>query len=198
MLECYIRFHFSVNLNAIDLSECISKLKDLQGQAIECPLCHKPTLIPLSGVESLVTNLDAVGLGEPEKKPEICRHCVHKVYPPKPATLFCKDCESSYCGTCSDVEHLKPENVKHLVSLESLKNGSKNEISDDGHMFISSGFSRPTSMSHSIQLRSPTPRLSSRLSSSQILDSEKIPGTKFIKRILNEVYPKGIATGYTT
>ena len=182
MFQCYFRFYSSFNLSAIALSDCIAKLKDLQGQAIECPLCHKPTLIPLSGVESLVTNLDAVGLGEPEKKPEICKHCVHKVYPPKPVTLFCKDCESSYCGTCSDVEHLKPENIKHLVTLESLKNGSKNEISDDGHRFIPSGFSRPTSMSHSIQPRSPTPRLGSRPSSTQILDSEKIPGTQCSKK----------------
>ena len=162
----------------ICILDCIEKLKDLQGQAIECPLCQKPTLIPSSGVESLATNLDAVGLGEPERVPDICIHCVRKIYPPRPVTLFCRDCETSYCGSCSDVEHLKPENIRHSIILDSLKTSLKNgsSVSVDVPELVVDDYARPFSGSSLIQPVSHIPHLHSRPSSSQILDAGMIPG----------------------
>ncbi len=59
--------------------DCIKKLQDLQGQAIECPLCQKPTLIPSSGIDGLEKNLDVVGIRVKEVEPEKCQLCIHKV-----------------------------------------------------------------------------------------------------------------------
>ena len=159
-----------------DFLDCIEKLKDLQGQAIECPLCQKPTLIPLPGVESLATNLDAVGLGEPERVPDVCSHCVRKVYPPKPVTLFCRDCETSYCGNCSDAEHLKPENVRHSIILDSVKSSFKTDNMTSVSQSIGNDWSRLSSAVNIVESLPQTPQILPRASSSHILDVETIPG----------------------
>ena len=126
-------------------------------------------------MENLATNLDAVGLGKAERVPETCSHCIRKVYPPKPVTLFCSDCETSFCGNCSDAEHLKPENARHSIILESakskLKTGNNNGAAQSG---IDDWF-RPSSVAYSQTPQAP--QLHSRPSSSHILDTDTIPGT---------------------
>eukprot|EP00795_Rhopilema_esculentum_P017786 gene17786-9464_t len=149
-------------------TDCISKLKDLQGQAVECPLCQKPTLIPSQGIDLLITNLDAVGLGKVIKQPEVCCHCVRKTYPPKPVTLFCKECDTSFCGNCSDIVHLKPENTNHVIVLESVKNRNSNT---KAQQIYESSESRPSSHS-SVGSK---PGIVSRPSSSFLLDKDSIP-----------------------
>lgn len=156
--------------------DCIHKLQDLQGQAVECPLCQRPTIIPLTGIESLATNLNAVGLGKPEKVPEKCSHCIRKVYPPKPVTLFCRDCEASYCGNCSDIEHLKPENVRHSIILETARTRPRTSSSNGTFQFSDGEFTRQSTATSFGKERSLTPSLHSRPSSSQILDTDTIPG----------------------
>ncbi len=156
-------------------SDCIQKLQDLQGQAIECPLCQKPTLIPDSGLDALEKNLDIVGLKVKETEPEKCKHCIQKVYPSRPVTLFCNDCDTFLCGSCSDEEHLKPENAMHSIILASAKlniEATGSVVSfyhpyDPMKRRLSNGSNSEISMSENL-----TPRPSSSL----LLDTNFIPG----------------------
>eukprot|EP00794_Sanderia_malayensis_P000311 gene311-941_t len=156
-------------------TDCIKKLQDLQGQAIECPLCQKTTLIPASGLDALEKNLDIVGLKIKSTEPEKCKHCIHKVFPSKPVTLFCNDCDTFFCGSCSDAEHLKPENSLHSIILSSAKinieaSGSKVSFSHPSH---ESFVSRSSTGINFNTATSESP--SSRPSSSLLLDTDFIP-----------------------
>ena len=103
-------------------TECVKKLKDLQGQVISCPLCQVNSVIPEQGVDYLEKNLEILGLSEiASKEYDKCQHCIRKTYPPKAATLHCLDCDSVYCGSCSDQIHLKIDNQDHLIRLSKSR-----------------------------------------------------------------------------
>lgn len=101
---------------------CIQKLFDLQGQGVVCPLnCKKVTVVPAEGVGELVRNISVLGLKENSKDYDKCKNCIKTTYPPKSATMHCLDCNTSYCGACSDVVHLKIENQDHLIRLSKSR-----------------------------------------------------------------------------
>lgn len=108
--------------------------------------------------------------------PDVCSHCVRKVYPPKPVTLFCRDCETSYCGSCSDAEHLKPENIRHSIILDSLRTSFKTDNSIIASQSIGNDWSRLSSAVNFVESLPQTPQMYLRPSSSHILDAEMIPG----------------------
>ncbi|XP_057308391.1 E3 ubiquitin-protein ligase TRIM71-like [Hydractinia symbiolongicarpus] len=103
--------------NHIFCTECIEKLKQLQGLAIECPSCLTITTIPSQGVDYLPKDYNVLGIIEGSKTYEQCKHCKKLTYPPKSATLHCSDCRDVYCGSCSDKMHLKVENQDHVIRL---------------------------------------------------------------------------------
>ena len=120
-------------------------MKQLQGLAIECPLCLTITTTPQKGIDHLPKAFNVLGILEGSKMYERCKSCIKTTYPPNSATLHCIDCQDVYCGACSDKVHLKVENQDHILRLansfddkrlsrssERLKNERYEICSNDG------------------------------------------------------------------
>lgn len=54
-----------------------------------------------------------------EEEQKLCNFCIQKVYPSKPATFYCSECDVLMCGSCSDVIHSQLEFVV-MTSLEQV------------------------------------------------------------------------------
>ena len=160
--------------------ECTKKLEDIQGVVLECPVCHHTTLLSPEGIGELERDFEVLGLINKAKQPEICKLCIRKTFPSRPATLYCSDCETSLCGVCSDERHLKQENQMHCVYLASTKDDGMLKVAQDGAGLRSSA---SLSAKSSNLLSRPSSREGgysndSRLSSSLLLDPDQIPGRK--------------------
>ena len=106
-----------------------------------------------------------------EEEQKLCNFCIQKVYPPKPATFYCSECDVSMCGSCSDVIHSQLEFRCHdIVRASSVKDGT-------GDVQRSTVSSRRSSSCSTLSKRSSSikPMLSSRPSSG-LLDYSAIPG----------------------
>lgn len=106
-----------------------------------------------------------------EEEQKLCNFCIQKVYPPKPATFYCSECDVLMCGSCSDVIHSQLEFRCHDIARAStVKDGT-------GEVQRSKVSSRCSSSSSTLSKRSSSikPGLSSR-SSSGLLDYSVIPG----------------------
>lgn len=141
---------------------------------IECSSCKLRTLLPANGVDGLDKNMDLLRavLQSEEEEQKLCNFCIQKVYPPKPATFHCFDCDVSMCGSCSDAIHSQLEFRCHDIGRESSKDGA----GEDQRQTV---LSRPSSSCSTLSKRSSRlsikPGLSSRPSSS-LLDYSAIPG----------------------
>ena len=167
----YSSWHLWVSLTVVLLyyPECITKLKTLQGDVLECPSCKLRTLLPSGRVEKLPKNQEILRavLNSQEEDPKTCNFCVRKVYPAKPATFYCSDCDVYSCGNCSDDIHSQVDYRGHDVSLASAAR-------DSGIDTASLASSQPSSYCSSLSKRSSSQRLSSRPSSG-LLDYDAIP-----------------------
>lgn len=100
--------------------ECLLKLNQSQEDqsSIECPLCLEVTIPPVKGIDYLPTEYALLKTKSPSSKIYTkCKFCIKKTYPPKSATLHCVDCQTFYCGSCSDDVHLKVKNQDHVLRL---------------------------------------------------------------------------------
>ncbi|XP_032238176.2 E3 ubiquitin-protein ligase TRIM33 [Nematostella vectensis] len=148
-------------------TECIMKIKELQGDVVECPTCKLRTLLT-SSVDCLEKNMDiltAVFAAEQEEEP-VCNFCASKVYPPKPARFFCTECAVYSCGNCSDEIHSQMEFRTHGVSLASAHQEATEDCSVQFPSRPSSGMSSTGTTSR--------PKLTSRPSSG-LLDYSLLP-----------------------
>lgn len=153
--------------------ECLLKLQELQGSVIECSSCKLRTLLPPSGVDGLDKNMNLLRavLQSEEEEQKLCNFCIQKVYPPKPATFHCSDCDVLMCGSCSDVIHSQLEFRCHDIARASaVKDGT----GEDHRSTVSS---RRSSSCSTLSKRSSSikPGLSSRPSSG-LLNYSAIPG----------------------
>jgi len=98
-------------------TECLSKLKDLQGAVVQCPSCLYVTTIPCKGVDYLDKDETTLSQQINIKSCKKCKHCSHSTYPTKNATLYCNNCDDYFCGVCSDNVHMKIGNQDHAVRL---------------------------------------------------------------------------------
>lgn len=157
-------------------TECLLKLQDLQGSVIECPCCKLRTLLPPNGVDGLEKNMDLLQavLRSEEEEQKLCNFCIHKVYPPKPATFFCPNCDVFMCGSCSDEIHSQLEFRCHSVCRAS----AAKDVTEDMELEKWRISSRPLSSSSFLSKRSsglrPSSSNSSRPSSS-LLNYAAIP-----------------------
>ena len=164
---CNIFFSWLPNI------ECLLKLQELQGSVIECCSCKLRTLLPANGVDGLDKNTDLLKavLQSEEEEQKLCNFCIQKVYPSKPATFYCSECDVLMCGSCSDVIHSQLEFRCHDITRASTVKDGMAEIQR-------SKVSSPRSSSSStLSKRSSSikPGLSSRPSSG-LLDYSAIPG----------------------
>lgn len=163
-------------------AECLLKLQDLQGSVIECPCCKLRTLLPPNGVDGLEKNMDLLQavLRSEEEEQKLCNFCIRKVYPPKPATFFCPNCDVFMCGSCSDEIHSQLEFRCHDVCRAS----AAKDVTEDMELEKWKISSRPLSSSSFLSKRSsgwrPSSSNSSRPSSS-LLNYAAIPGEKQFK-----------------
>ena len=106
-----------------------------------------------------------------EEEQKLCNFCIQKVYPPKPATFHCSDCEVFMCGSCSDNIHSQLEFRCHDINRAT---GVKDGVGDD------TSTSRPSSSLSTLSQRSLglRPGLNNRPSSS-LLNYSAIPGNIF-------------------
>ena len=95
-----------------------------------------------------------------------CNFCARRVYPPKPATIYCSDCDVYTCGGCSDDIHSQLEFQDHDVSLASAAR-------DSGIDTASVTSSLASSLS-TLSKRKSSAKLSSRPSSG-LLDMDTVP-----------------------
>lgn len=150
-------------------TECLLKLQELQGSVIECSSCKLRTLLPANGVDGLGKNMDLLRavLQSEEEEQKLCNFCIQKVYPPKPATFYCSDCEVFMCGSCSDNIHSQLEFRCHDINRAT---GVKDGVGDD------TSTSRPSSSLSTLSQRSLglRPGLNNRPSSS-LLNYSAIP-----------------------
>ncbi|RMX36761.1 hypothetical protein pdam_00008971 [Pocillopora damicornis] len=150
-------------------TECLLKLQELQGSVIECSSCKLRTLLPANGVDGLGKNMDLLRavLQSEEEEQKLCNFCIQKVYPPKPATFYCSDCEVFMCGSCSDNIHSQLEFRCHDINRAT---GVKDGVRDD------TSTSRPSSSLSTLSQRSLglRPGLNNRPSSS-LLNYSAIP-----------------------
>ena len=106
-----------------------------------------------------------------EEEQKLCNFCIQKVYPSKPATFYCSECDVLMCGSCSDVIHSQLEFRCHDITRAStVKDGT-------GEVQRSKVSSPRTSSCSTLSKRSSSikPGLSSRPSSG-LLDYSAIPG----------------------
>lgn len=159
------------------LIECLLKLQELQGSVIECPSCKLRTLLPSDGVDGLDKNMDLLHaiLQTEEEEQKLCNFCIHKVYPAKPATFYCSDCEVFMCGSCSDTIHSQLEFRWHGICRASEAKDGVVSLSDLQGQTVSSrpSSSSSTSSKSSSNLR---PTLTSSRPSSSLLNYAAIPG----------------------
>ena len=106
-----------------------------------------------------------------EEEQKLCNFCIQKVYPPKPATFYCSDCEVFMCGSCSDNIHSQLEFRCHDINRAT---GVTDGVGDD------TSTSRPSSSLSTLSQRSLglRPGLNNRPSSS-LLNYSAIPGNIF-------------------
>jgi hypothetical protein len=152
-------------------AECVTKIRDLQGDVIECPTCKLRTLLSREGIEGLTKNLDVLSaVFEAEKEQEqTCNFCATKVYPPKAARFFCTECSVYSCGSCSDEMHSQIDFRSHSICLASAQDKNAEEsLAHDKRPSVSSAssLSKRRSSSQQIQKRS----------SSSLLDYGLLPG----------------------
>ena len=145
------------------------KLQDLQGTVIECSSCNLRTLLPADGVDGLVKNMELLKavLQTEEEKQKLCNFCIQKVYPPKPGTFYCSDCDVFTCGSCSDDIHSQLEFRMHDISLATVIK----DHSMENHRQISS---RPLSSCSTLSKKSSIN--SSVRPGSSLLDYSAVPG----------------------
>ena len=164
-------------------AECLLKLQELQGSVIECSSCKLRTLLPANGVDGLDKNMDLLSavLQSEQEEQKLCNFCIQKVYPPKPATFHCFDCDVLMCGSCSDIIHSQLEFRCHDIGRA---NGNKDDrTEEDPRQTVSS---RPSSSSSTLSKRSSRScikPLSSR-SSSSLLNYSAIPGNYNIMHMI--------------
>ena len=156
--------------------ECLLKLQELQGSVIECCSCKLRTLLPPNGIDGLDKNMDLlkVVLQSEEEEQKLCNFCIQKVYPSKPATFYCSECDVLMCGSCSDVIHSQLEFRCHDITRAStVKDGTP--TGEIQRSKVSSPRSSSCSTLSTKRSSSVKPRLSSRPSSG-LLDYSAIPG----------------------
>ena len=153
-------------------TECLLKLQELQGSVIECSSCKLRTLLPANGVDGLDKNMDLLRavLQSEEEEQKLCNFCIQKVYPPKPATFHCFDCDVLMCGSCSDAIHSQLEFRCHDISRAS---GSRDSTGEDQRQTLSS---RPSSSCSTLSKRSSSLKPLSSRPSSSLLNYSAIPG----------------------
>ena len=74
-------------------------------------------MTPFNGVDYLPKDnviLRHINARKPFQK---CKFCIKTTYPARSATLHCVNCETVYCGSCSDKIHTKDENQDHIIRL---------------------------------------------------------------------------------
>lgn len=153
-------------------TECLLKLQELQGSVIECCSCKLRTLLPTNGVDGLDKNMDLLKavLQSEEEEQKLCNFCIQKVYPSKPATFYCSECDVLMCGSCSDVIHSQLEFRCHDITRASTVKDETGEVQRSKvSSQCSSSCSTLSKRSSSIK-----PRLSTRPSSG-LLDYSAIP-----------------------
>lgn len=156
-------------------TECLLKLQELQGTVIECSSCKLRTLLPANGVDGLDKNMDLLQavLQSEQEEQQLCNFCIQKVYPPKPATFYCPDCDVFMCGSCSDNIHSQLEFRCHgICRASAAKEGIANM--ENQRYKVSS---RPSSSSSTFSQRSSSlrPTLSNSRPSSSLLNYAAIP-----------------------
>ena len=114
-----------------------------------------------------------------EEEQKLCNFCIQKVYPPKPATFYCSDCEVFMCGSCSDHIHSQLEFRCHGICRASAAKDSVVHV-EEQRRAVSSVSSRPSSSSSTLSKRSSSlrPTLTSSRPSSSLLNYAAIPGKK--------------------
>lgn len=106
-----------------------------------------------------------------EEEQKLCNFCIQKVYPSKPATFYCSECDVLMCGSCSDVIHSQLEFRCHDITRASTVKDETGEVQRSKvSSQCSSSCSTLSKRSSSIK-----PRLSTRPSSG-LLDYSAIPG----------------------
>ena len=180
---CFVLFSFvSLFVSLLTMfffsTECLLKLQELQGSVIECSSCKLRTLLPSNGVDGLDKNMDLLHaiLQTEEEEQKLCNFCIRKVYPAKPATFYCSDCEVFMCGSCSDTIHSQLEFRCHGICRASEAKDGVVSLSDLQGQTVSS---RPSSSSSTLSKRSSTnlrPTLTSSRPSSSLLNYASIPG----------------------
>ena len=157
-------------MHRIFFVECVTKIRDLQGDVIECPTCKLRTLLTDEGIEGLTKNLDVLSaVFEDEKEQEqICNFCATKVFPPKAARFFCTECSVYSCGSCSDEIHSQMDFRSHSICLASAqdRNAEKSPSKDKRPSSSTSSLSEGRTSNQQIQKRP----------SSSLLDYGLLPG----------------------
>jgi ribosomal protein L37AE/L43A len=79
----------------------------------------------VNGVLGLRKNYDLLtaAMDTNKEDQELCNFCIRKlVYPPRTATLSCRDCGVVFCGLCCDEIHKQLEFRTHSICLASAEN----------------------------------------------------------------------------
>ena len=177
VLSSFLLLFVSLLVCFVFSTECLLKLQELQGSVIECSSCKLRTLLPSDGVDGLDKNMDLLHaiLQTEEEEQKLCNFCIHKVYPAKPATFYCSDCEVFMCGSCSDTIHSQLEFRCHGICRASEAKDGVVSLSDLQGQTVSS---RPSSSSSTSSKRSSNlrPTLTSSRPSSSLLNYAAIPG----------------------